>query len=203
MKNRFLSTFMVGCILSMILSPFTIVGAATSTNSVVQFEVIAPATARVNEAVDITVRALDKDKKVVTSYIGSIIFLPDRAGDTVPMQGRGIAFTREDNGEKKFSKGVIFKSPGPQKIYITDVSDDISGEAAIKVEVGTTTTTTSSGSTEEVTLITPQNNTQITSDLVMISGKTRKNSKVILNIDGKESGNTMTDENGLFTKSLS
>jgi hypothetical protein len=33
-----------------------------------KFEIVAPATAKVNEAIDITVRAIDKDKKTVTNY---------------------------------------------------------------------------------------------------------------------------------------
>ncbi len=69
-----------------------------------QFEIIAPSTARVNEAIDVTVRTVDKDKKIVTGYRGSIIFVPENFGDTVPMPGKSIQFSAEDNGEKKFSK---------------------------------------------------------------------------------------------------
>jgi hypothetical protein len=42
----------------------------------VQFEITAPTTAKVNEAIDITVRAIDKDKKTTANYRGSIIFVP-------------------------------------------------------------------------------------------------------------------------------
>lgn len=94
--------------------------------AVVQFEIIAPPTARVDEAIDITIRAVDKDNKVVTGYRGSIIFVPENFGDVVPMRGKSIAFGAEDNGEKKFSKGVTFKSAGKQKVSVVDVTDDIS-----------------------------------------------------------------------------
>ncbi|MBP9780290.1 hypothetical protein KBD33_06790, partial [Candidatus Gracilibacteria bacterium] len=80
--------------------------AAATEGVVTQFEVIIPPTARMNEAIDVTIRAVDSDKKVVTGYRGSIIFVPESFGDTVPMPGKSIAFTAEDNGEKKFSKGV-------------------------------------------------------------------------------------------------
>ena len=60
------------------------------------FEIIAPTTAKVNEAIDITVRAIDKDKKTVTNYNGSIIFISDTFGDVVPSPGKSISFTKED-----------------------------------------------------------------------------------------------------------
>jgi hypothetical protein len=58
----------------------------------------------VNEAIDITVRAIDKDKKTVTGYRGSIIFDSDNFGDSIPSPGKAIPFTAENNGEIKFSK---------------------------------------------------------------------------------------------------
>ena len=121
-------------------------------------------------------------------------------GDTVPSPGKAIPFTTEDAGQKKFSKGVVFKSPGKQTIYISDVSDDISGEATITVEAGSSS---SSGSNEKVTIITPENNSKIASDSIMVSGNTRKNSKITFQLNGQDAGNTISDENGLFTKSLS
>lgn len=50
-----------------------------------EFELIVPAIAKTGEAIDVTVRALDKDKKVATDYRGSIIFVTDYIGDTYPM----------------------------------------------------------------------------------------------------------------------
>jgi|GEM_PF-4058926 len=57
---------------------------AASGTAVAGFEIIAPTTAKVNEAIDITVRAIDKDKKTVTGYRGSIIFDSDNFGDSIP-----------------------------------------------------------------------------------------------------------------------
>lgn len=79
--------------------------------TVVGFEIIAPSTAKANEAIDVTVRAIDRDKKTVTSYRGSIIFISDTFGDTIPSPSKAIEFTQEDAGQKKFSKGVVFRSP--------------------------------------------------------------------------------------------
>jgi hypothetical protein len=100
-----------------------------------KFEIVAPATAKVNEAIDITVRAIDKDKKTVTNYSWSIIFISDRFGDVVPSPGKSISFTLQDTGIKIFHKWVTFRSPGKQKIYVADVenSADVMGEVEINI----------------------------------------------------------------------
>lgn len=81
-----------------------------------------------------TVRAIDSEKNVVTSYRGSIIFASALFGDTVPMQGKAIQFTAENNGEKTFSKATSFKDPGQKDIAVVDLNDtDLSGETTVNV----------------------------------------------------------------------
>jgi hypothetical protein len=104
-----------------IISPVAFAATSTAT----QIEITAPTTARVGEAIDISLRAIDKDNKTVTAYRGSVIFNTDNIGDTIPAPGKTVAFTADDNGEKKFSKGIVFKKSGKQKIFVYDVSDEI------------------------------------------------------------------------------
>lgn len=167
--------------------------------AVVQFEIIAPPTARIDEAIDITIRAVDKDNKVVTGYRGSIIFVPLNFGDVVPMRWKSISFDAVDNGEKKFSKGVIFKSSGKQTISVVDVLDDISGEATVNVEAAVAAT---GSALEEIVIITPAAGSKVTSEVVVVSGKSRKNSKLNVTLNGKDMGSILSDESGVFTKSL-
>lgn len=108
-------------------------------------------------------------------------------------------FTADDNGEKKFSKALIFKKSGKQKIYVSDVSDDIMGEATIMVDAAAVTQPTLD---ESVTIITPENNTKIAADMLMVSGKTRKNSKITLLLNGQDAGTVVSDDSGIFTKNL-
>ena len=194
--HKFISSLAVFCLLSGIFAPLSLSAAAGDT---VALEITAPATTRVGEAVDITVRAVDKDKNTVTSYRGSVIFNTDNIGDTVPAPGKWIAFTADDNGEKKFSKGLIFKKSGKQKIYVSDLTDDIMGEATIMVDAAATTTSTTDAS---VTIITPESGTKITGDMVMVSGKTRKNSKITLSLNGQDAGTVVSDDSGIFTKNI-
>lgn len=172
---------------------------AQGSGGAVSFEIMAPTTATAGEAIDVTVRALDKEKKTATEYRGSVTFLTDWIGDTVPMPGRSIAFSAEDQGEKKFSKGVIFKKPGKNKLIVSDVDGDVRGEVTITVVEGAGGSTNSEG---EISIITPENNGKITSNTLSVSGKTRKNSKVTLKLNGTDVGSVISDDAGLFTKEI-
>lgn len=165
----------------------------------VKFEIQAPATAKVGEAIDVSVRALDKDNKTATEYRGSIIFMTEWLGDIVPMPGRSIAFTAEDQGQKKFSKGVTFKKAGKNKLTVQDLEGDVAWEITVTVEEGGTTATTTN---EEVSIITPENNAKIATNSVMVSGKARKNSKVSLTLNGTDIGSVVSDDSGIFTKEI-
>ena len=104
--KKLLSLFTALFFMGSIFIPVAFLNAASET---VKLELIAPTTTRVGEAIDVTVKAIDKDGKTVTSYRGSIIFNTDNIGDTVPSPGKTITFTADMNGEKTFSKGLIFK----------------------------------------------------------------------------------------------
>ena len=172
---------------------------AAELGGAVKFEITAPSSARTDEAIDVTIRAVDASGNTATGYRGSIIFATDYIADIVPMPGRSIAFTADDSGEKKFSKGVTFKKAGKQKLFVSDVTADIVGEVSILVEAGNGGTTTSN---ETLTVITPENNATITGDSVMISGTTRKNSRVAISLNGSDLGTVVSDDTGLFTKEV-
>lgn len=197
--KKLLSLFTALFFMGSILAPVASLSAASET---VKLEIIAPTTTRVGEAVDITVKAVDKDGKVVTSYRGSVIFNTDNIGDTVPSPGKTIAFTADMNGEKTFSKGLIFKKSGKQKLYVSDISEDIIGETTINVDPQCTGPDCAGAATDEIKIITPENGTKITGDTVMVSGKTRKNSKISLNLNGQDAGTVISDETGIFTKNI-
>lgn len=202
--RKIISSLVLAFFLSFSLVPIE-ASIAADEQKVVGFEIIAPTTAVVNEAIDITVRAIDKDKNTVKGYNGSIIFISDTFGDTIPSPGKAIAFTTEDAWQKKFSKGVIFRSSGKQKIYVADVdnpTDTIDGQTTVTVSAATSTGGGAS-STETVTIVTPVKDSKITTDMVTVSGQTKKNSKVVFILNGKEEGTAITEDSGLFSKTLS
>jgi len=172
---------------------------AADLGGAVKFEITAPSSARTDEAIDVTVRAVDASGNTATGYRGSIIFATDYIADIVPMPGRSIAFTAEDSGEKKFSKGVTFKKAGKQKLFVSDVTADIVGEVSILVEAGAGGNVSTE---QEISVITPSNNASITGDTVMVSGTSRKNSRISLNLNGTDIGTVVSDDSGLFTKEI-
>lgn len=75
--RKLLSSLVIGVLLSLSLLPIEASIAADTPSSVVGFEIVAPTTTKANEAIDVTVRAIDKDKNTVKNYKGSIIFISD------------------------------------------------------------------------------------------------------------------------------
>jgi hypothetical protein len=195
--KKFFSSILALLLVSVNMVPSTF----SATTNATRIEIVAPTTARVGEAIDVTLRAVDKDNKTVTNYLGSVIFNTDNIGDTIPAPGKTVTFTANDNGEKKFSKGIVFKKSGKQKIYVYDVSDEIQGEVTVTVDAEWATTTTND---QTITIITPETGTKITADMVVVSGKTRKNSKVNIKLNGQDMGSpALSDDIGIFTKNIS
>ncbi len=164
----------------------------------VRFEIEAPAKATLGEAIDVTVKAVDSDGNVDTGYRGSIIFTTNYIGDIVPMPGRSIKFEADNSGVYKFSKGVTFKTiAGKRDLNVADVDGkDITGSVKIQVEEGN-----NAGGNQkvEVQILTPQMNGEIKGDVVTVSGKTRKNSKVRISLNGEETKTVVSDQDGMFT----
>jgi hypothetical protein len=111
--------------------------ATTAPGKIHHFTISAPASAKVWEAIDVTVEARDKDDKVLTNYRGSIFFQSDTDfGATIPAQGKAIQFKESDNGILKISKGVIFKRVGNQELTVTEALEDVGGSIKIRIEDG-------------------------------------------------------------------
>ncbi len=105
MKSIF-SRLCIGLIVLIGLSASALaVDSPTTSGKIHHFSIIAPPSAKVGEAIDITVEAKDKDDKTLTAYRGSIFFQSDTDfGATIPAQGKAIQFKESDNGVLKISK---------------------------------------------------------------------------------------------------
>lgn len=189
------------CVAASLIVPIGMIETVlAATGGATKLQITAPATAIVGEAFDVTVTAVDKDGNKATGYTNSIIFNTDFIGDTYPMPGRSIPFTAEDAGEKKFSKGVVFKKTGKQKLYVSDLGgEDINGEVTILVEAAGTSTVANAS---EITILTPTADSKIATDVVLVSGTARKNSKISLELNGQSAGTVVSDNDGLFTKEI-
>ena len=90
------------------------------------FEIDAPDVVNTNEAIDITVRALDEDGNVYKDYAGTMFF--DVEGDDdaiIPNILDGYTFTGADEGVHTFSKAITFKNPGQVTVLVIDIDDDL------------------------------------------------------------------------------
>lgn len=191
-------------------SPLALLAADTTTSvtatqtagKIHHFSIITVPTAKVGEAIDVTVEARDKDDKVLTSYRGSIFFQSDTDfGASLPAQGKAIQFKESDNGVKTFSKWVTFKRVGKQELAVTEATEDVGGSITITIEDAANTQPVTAN--EPITIAVPERGSTVTTDTIMVSGKTKKNSNVSIKFNGKDSGVAKTDETGIYTYKLS
>ncbi len=182
--------------MSLSLSAFAVDSPAASWK-IHHFSIIAPPSAKVGEAIDITVEAKDKDDKTLTAYRGSIFFQSDTDfGATIPAQGKAIQFKESDNGVLKISKWVIFKRVGNQELTVTEALEDVGWSIKIRIEDGAATTTTTTP--EAISITTPEKWSTVTSNKVTMSGKTKKNSKIVIKLNAKDIGNAQSNQDGIF-----
>lgn len=114
------------------VAPTTAAPAAVA--KVDHLEVIVSPTAKVGEAIDITVKAVDKTGNVVKNYLGNIyITVESDLKATVPFED-GYTFIDADQGSKIFSKGLSFTKEGKLKVSVVDIeTENIEGSATVTV----------------------------------------------------------------------
>jgi len=166
------------------------------------FTIISIDTAKVGEAIDITVEARDRDDKVIPKYQWSVFFNSRTDINAIlPKQGQTVQFLETDKWVKKLSKALIFKKIGDQEIEVADAIDDVSGIKTIRVEAAAVTTT-ATGS-DSISIILPENDTVLNmGDLVTVSGYGKKNSKVNIKLNGTDVGTVLVSDDGMYTKTL-
>ena len=184
-------------------SAFAATGTTVTTSAKADhFEVTIQSPVRVGEATDMVVKVLDKTGAIKKDYIGTIYIVVDNDSKaTIPYAADGYTFKTADQGVITFSKGLAFTKAGKMKVTVMDIdNDNLEGVASVTVEDSTNTTVTTG--TEKVTIISPDNNSEIPSDSVNIIGSSKKNSKVEVWLNGKQMGNTQTGEDGKFVYEL-
>lgn len=115
---------------------------------------VTPSSFDVNEAVDITIKAVQANGTVVKDYLGDVFIeiegIVDTADYTVPSDGL-YTFQAEDQGVKLFSKGLAIKKSGNFTVKVSDIiNDTIIGQKT--VIVGNVET---HNAAETITLISP------------------------------------------------
>ncbi|MFK7780424.1 MAG: hypothetical protein QM490_04815 [Candidatus Gracilibacteria bacterium] len=163
----------------------------------VQFD---PNQVKVNESLDLTIEAVDKNNARIRDYEGRILIfsLSDPEAELPStIEENTYTFSAADQGKVKFENGVKFKSVGLQNIHIYDLEDDtIFGIAEAEI------------SAEEVLanidifIVSPDNGLTIGNDSILVSGTTQKNYQVKIIVNGKEELLTTSNNDGIFEKKV-
>jgi hypothetical protein len=79
---------------------------------------------------------------------------------------------------------VTFKRVGKQELAVTEATEDVGGSITITIEEATTTQPPNTN--EPVTITVPERGSTVTTDTIMVSGKTKKNSNISIKFNGKD-----------------
>lgn len=102
---------------------------------------LSPTSTNVNEAIDLTVKAIDSNGNVVKDYAGDI-FIDLSSADTAidsqdyTLPSDGIyTFVASDQGIKTFSKGLAVKKAGTFTIKVSEIINEaIKGQSTLVVK---------------------------------------------------------------------
>lgn len=180
--------------------------ATTSSSSKVDhFEVSTnPASTKIGEAIDLTIKAVDSDWNVKKDYAGTIyITVENDTKATVPYVD-WYQFTAADLWQKTFSKWLSFTKEWKMKVVVMDIDND-QLEWTIEVTVGTGSWVTDASSANwDIAITSPDNGMTIADSKVTVSGSSKKNSKVKFFLNGSELKDleSQTDEKWAFSTEI-
>lgn len=153
---------------------------------------------QVNEAVDVTIKVVDKNGDVVTSYVWDALLEIQWLSDndvTYPNNGI-VSFVASDQWEKRFNKWLIVKKAWDYKLVVRDILDDYIWNLNITINAWW-----SSNNVSDVVITSPTEwSTESNQNINIVwSAKEFPNSPFKLFVDGKESTPSNTNENGDFS----
>lgn len=174
---------------------------STYAASVASFVVeVNPSTAWINQAVDLTVKAVDSNGAVVKDYANNIFIevpaIKDLQDVSLPSDGI-YTFSAQDQWQKTFSKWLTIKAPGTYTVQVSDIENEaIKWQAQIVVQAGSTEPTTQG----TMTISSPLPNATETNSTVSVVGNAWvKNAKVEVMLNGTKVKEEQSNQNGDFT----
>ncbi len=102
---------------------------------------LSPTTTSVNQALDLTVKALDTDGNVVKDYAGDVFIELNSSDSSIDSQdytlpADGIyTFIPGDQGVKTFSKGLVVKKAGTYAVKVSEIINEaVKGSSTLVVK---------------------------------------------------------------------
>ncbi len=168
------------------------------------FEVsTAPSSAKAWEAIDITIKAVDKDWNVKKDYSWTIYITVDNDSKATIPYSDWYQFVASDLWQKTFSKWLSFTKEWKMKVIVMDIDND-SLEWSVEVEVWAWGGPATTWPKWDITITSPDNGMTIAWDKLTVSGTSKKNSKIKFFLNGNELKDLewQTDEKGWFNVEL-
>lgn len=175
--------------------------AVFAAGKVAKFSLTVNQSAKVGEALDLTVKALDKDGGTVADYAGTVYVTVDNDSKATLPYAEGYTFVSADQGAKTFSKGLAFSKAGNMTVSVIDIDDDkVEGTAKVNVTEGDSGPGVTGN--EAVTISSPEAGGTVSGTETDVVGTTKKNSKFQVFLNGKKSGEGQSDDKGAILYKL-
>ncbi len=154
----------------------------------------------VDEALDITITAVDKNGEVVSDYLGDILVFSEsdvEAEFPNDLAENSYSFITANEGSVKFENAVKFHNTGVQDVYVYDLNDEnIFGVAEITIKEW------EKQQNVEIEILSPENNVTLGKNTIDISWATKKNHQVKILINNKEEVFTTSNSDGIFEQEI-
>lgn len=161
------------------------------------FEVkLNPSTAEVDEAMDLTVEAVDKNNNAVNDYKWTILIFSESDPEAeLPsaLKDNTYTFSLSDEWSVKFENAVKFKNSWTQDIHVYDLNDDtVFWIAEAKILEATVTQNL------DIQITSPESGLTIWENKIWISWTTQKNHKVKVILNNSGSISTTSNDTWAF-----
>lgn len=165
------------------------------------FEVIlGKQTAKVGEALDLTINAVDKNGEIITDYLWDILVFSESdnaASFPNDLKENSYKFTAANEGSVKFENAVKFSKAGKQDLYVYDLkNENILGIGQVDI------TKADVASNIDIEILSPENGVTLWKNNIKVSGSTKKNHQVKIILNGNQELKTTSNSDGVFEKEL-
>lgn len=200
--NRLLSSITLA---ALFLSQFTplLVSAQAAATELKNFEITAPTEVFVDEAFDMTVKAVDAAGVKLDTYEGTIFFdTNNNPTDVVlPFENGEYKFTLNNQGEHTFQKGFTLKKAGKYELVVFELDGPNGGVEKI---VTVTAVPKDGPPTEKADIVIkePTTNTTVSTKTILVEGNSKPASSVNIKLNGTKVKTTQTDKDGKFSAEI-
>lgn len=159
--------------------------------------------AETGEALDLTIKAVDKNDEIVKDYEWTILWLSE-TDDTARLpldltSDDWYTFKLSDQWVKKFENSVVFNNEWEQSVSIYDTNDyeNITWKWEITIVKWAGT-----NEKAEIEIVAPRNNTVVSKNIIQISWATKKNHQVQIEINETKKVDTISNSDWIFEKEI-